>query len=152
MPTRARPGSSNKCIGTRIPRWICPDQTHIHGNRPRCDRNQHGRDNDSDSSYNWLSKVRPTKRLKITVGSTWNRQSRKLLPEESISEADDHLSDAYTSTPRLLEQTYRHSHPTLNTSRSDTYIYIYVCVCVDIKTTRNFVLDFYTFIIYLFTN
>ncbi|WZZ28069.1 hypothetical protein YC2023_011470 [Brassica napus] len=79
MPTRACPGFSNKRIGTRIPRWICPDQTHIHGSRLCCDLNQHGRDNDSNSPCNLLSKVWPTERLKITLGSIWNRQRRELI-------------------------------------------------------------------------
>ncbi|KAL0803517.1 hypothetical protein Bca101_096007 [Brassica carinata] len=98
MPTRACSDFSNKRIGTHIPRLIFPDQTRIHGSRPCCNLNQHGRDNDSNPPCNLLSKVWPTERLKIMLGSIWNRQRRELIINNETQMTNDRESKRSTET------------------------------------------------------
>ena len=72
-----------------------------------------------------LGKQRTTNGLIPTKGYVGSPKEKGVQPkkkktnpflEESISEADDHLSDPYTTMPWLLEQAYRYSHPTLDMS------------------------------------
>jgi len=68
-------------------------------------------------NYEWLDSRKGIRRQPKRKGSSRNKKkTTNPLPEESISEADDHLSNAYMSTPRLLEEVYWYSHPTLDMS------------------------------------